>query len=201
MLGLKSHFPSVLWFNQAPESLHPTWIQMLPMITNTAIWTLQFTLLVNAVRKRICMHNMARLFPLNPVLQLFCFFHMAPGWACYREMQSLRLTWRSVTWGLQTGQLWLDQVLGELVHFGRKETVVFLSRALGLCWGSCTKLHYSGISPCACFNAMAFYTYSKYMSIHISLISPTKFSRSTGISTISIPPTWLFSFICELSQN
>ena len=120
------------------------------------LWTLQLTLLVSAVRRHICTHNMARLFPLNPVLQLFCFFHMAPGWACYREMQSLRLTWRSVTWGLQTGQLWLDQVLGELVHFGRKETVVFLSRALGLCWGSCTKLHYSGISPYVCFSAMAF---------------------------------------------
>lgn len=137
-----------------------------------------------------CTHNMAILCPLNPVLQLSSFSPIACSWTYYREMHPQWLTWRSVTWGLQgtvcLGQLWHDHVLGELFYFGRKQIVVFLSSALGLCWGSTTKLHDSGNSPRACFSAMASYTYRKYTSIHVSLISPSKFCRSTSIRTVSM---------------
>ena len=133
-----------------------------------------------------CTQNMAILCPLNPVLQLSSFSPITCSWTCYREMQPQWLTWRSVTWGLQTGQLCHDCVLGELFYFGRKQIVVFLSRALGLCWGSSTKLHDSGNSSRACFSAMASYTYTKYTSIHVSLISPSKFCRSTSIPTVSM---------------
>lgn len=73
-----------------------------------------------------CTYSMARWLSVNPVLHLPCFLFPHGSWLNLlgRNTNLETLTWYSRTWGLQIGQLWLDQMLGKPVYFGRKERVV-----------------------------------------------------------------------------